>query len=77
MTGAEAIITIEGTEYTLFKKSPLRKCPHMVNISTGEIPDGDQKPLLGRYLVQNGVSPLDLGANTHARVRQAISIAQK
>ena len=77
MTGAEATITIEGTEYALFTKSPLRKYPHVVNISTGEIPDGDQKSLLGRYLVQNGVSPMDLGANTHTRVKQAINIARK
>ena len=77
MTGAEAIITIEGTEYALFKKSPLRKYPHMVDLSTGKIPDGDQFPLLRRFLVQNGVSKSDLGANTHTRVRQAIAIAQK
>ena len=77
MIEAETIITIEGTKYALFQKSALRKYPHMVNTSTGEIPDGDQKSLLGRYLAQNGVNPLDLGANTHTLVRQAISIAQK
>ncbi len=77
MIGADAIIIVEGTRYALFKKSSLRKYPHMVDISTGKIPDGDQFPLLGRFLVQNGISKLDLGTNTHARVRQAIDIAQK
>lgn len=73
---ADAFIAIEGKEYALFKKSPLRKYPHMVDLSTGKIPDGDQRPLLGIYLLRNGVSKDDLGITTHDRVKQAIDIAK-
>lgn len=76
-TYAEVVVAIEGKEYALFKKSPLRKYPHMVDLSTGKIPDGDQRPLLGIYLLLNGVCKADLGVTTHDRVKQAIGIAEK
>lgn len=70
---ADAIISIEGTEYALYKNGPLRKYPYMVDLSTGEIPDGLQFSLLKGYLLQHGVEVN--GKVTHWCVRKAIEIA--
>ena len=43
---ADAIVTIEGKEYALYKNSPLKKYPYMVDIATGGIPNQEQMPLL-------------------------------
>lgn len=74
---ADAIVTIEGKEYALYKKGPLKKYPYMVDVSTGGIPQGEQLPLLKAYLVLNGVNvKLWDGRGPHWYVRQAIKFAQ-
>ena len=74
---ADAIVTIEGKEYALYKKGPLKKYPYMIDIATGEIPQGEQRSLLKSYLLLNGVNvePWDERI-THRCVRQAINVAQ-
>lgn len=75
---ADAIVTIEGKEYALYKKGHGRKkeYPYMIDIATGGIPDRKQRPLMNSYLLLNGISigPLD---TTHECIRQAITIAQR
>lgn len=74
---ADAIVTIEGKEYALYKNGPLKKYPYMIDIATGEIPHREQRPLLKSYLLFNGVNiePWDERI-THWCVRQAIKVAQ-
>lgn len=74
---ADAIITIEGKEYALYKNGPLKKYPYMIDISTGGIPQGEQRPLLRTYLLLNGVDiePWE-ERGPHWCVRQAIKVAQ-
>jgi len=38
---ADAVITIKGRVYALYNKGTLKKYPYMVDISTGEIPEGE------------------------------------
>lgn len=75
---ADAIVSIEGNEYALYKNGPLKKYPYIIDISTGEIPEGKQRSLLKTYLQQNG---MDIEPHkeelTHWWVRQAIKAAQK
>ena len=40
---ADTVITIEGKEYALYKNGPLNKYPYMIDLSTGEIPQGKQR----------------------------------
>ena len=70
---ADAIVTIEGKEYALYKNGPLKKYPYMIDIATGDIPHREQRPLLKSYLLFNGVNiePWDERI-THWCVRQAI-----
>ena len=74
---ADAIVTIEGKEYALYKNGPLKKYPYMIDIAIGEIPHREQRPLLKSYLLFNGVNiePWDERI-THWCVRQAIKVAQ-
>ena len=74
---ADAIVTIEGKEYALYKNGSLKKYPYMIDIATGEIPHREQRPLLKSYLLFNGVNiePWDERL-THWCVRQAIKVAQ-
>lgn len=74
---ADAIVTIEGKEYALYKNGSLRKYPYMVDVSTGGIPQGEQRPLLKTYLLLNGVNiePWE-ERQSHWCVRQAIKVAQ-
>lgn len=74
---ADAIVTIEGNEYALYKNGPLKKYPYMVDISTGGIPEGKQRPLLKTFLLLNGVDiePWE-ERGPHWCVRQAIKVAQ-
>lgn len=74
---SDAIVTIEGKEYALYKNGPLRKYPYMVDISTGTVPQGEQRPLLRTYLLLHGVDiePWD-ERGPHWCVRQAIKVAQ-
>lgn len=74
---ADAIVTIEGKEYALYKNGPLKKYPYMIDIATGDIPHREQRPLLKSYLLFNGVNiePWDERI-THWCVRQAIKVAQ-
>ena len=74
---ADAIVTIEGKEYALYKNGPLKKYPYMVDVSTGGIPEGEQRPLLKTYLLLNGVDiePWE-ERGPHWCVRQAIKVAQ-
>lgn len=72
---ADAIITIEGKEYALYKNGPLKKYPYMIDIAIGGIPDREQLPLLKSYLLLNGVH-IEPTWNTHWCVSQAIKVAQ-
>lgn len=73
----DAVITIEGKEYALFKRGSLSKYPHMVDLSTGEIPHGKQRSLLKSYLLLNGVNIGSVGERgPHWYVRKAIKVAQ-
>ena len=72
---ADAIVSIEGKEYALYKNGPLKKYPYMVDIVTGGIPNQEQMPLLRSYLLLNGIK-IGPKWNTHWCVRQAIKIAQ-
>lgn len=74
---AEAVIKIKGREYALYSKGILKKYPYMVDVSTGEIPEGGQRPLLKEYLLLNEVDiePWE-EKNTHWCVKQAIKVAQ-
>lgn len=74
---ADAVVTIYGKEYALFKIGPLSKYPYMVDISTGRIPQGKQRSLLKAYLMQSGANiELREDRGPHWYVRQAISVAQ-
>ena len=72
---ADAIITIEGKQYALFKKGNLKKYPYMIDMSTGGIPEGQQRPLLKEYLVQHGadIEPWE-EKTTHWCIRRAIEL---
>lgn len=73
---SDAIVIIEGKEYALYKNGPLRKYPYMVDISTGAIPQGKQRPLLRTYLLLHGVDIESLEERgPHWYVRQAIKVA--
>ena len=74
---ADAVITIKGREYALYRKGALKATPYMVDVSTGEIPEGEQRPLLAEYLIQNSVDiePWET-RTTHWCVRQAIKVAR-
>lgn len=75
---ADAIITISGKEYALFKKGPLSKYPYMVDIFTGTIPKGKQLSLLKSYLLQSRANiKLREDQGPHWYVRQAISVARE
>ena len=74
---ADTIITIEGKEYALYKNGPLNKYPYMVDLSTGEIPQGKQRSLLKNYLLLNEVDIESVGERgPHWYVRKAIKVAQ-
>lgn len=74
---ADAIVTIEGHEYALYKSGPLNKYPYMVDISTGEVPIGKQRSLLKSYLWLKGIDIESFGERgPHWYVRQAIKVAQ-
>ena len=74
---ADAIVTIEGKEYALYKNGPLKKCPYMVDIATGGVPHREQRPLLKSYLLLNGVNIEPWNKRiTHWCIRQAIKVAQ-
>lgn len=75
---ADAIVTIEGKEYALYKKGhgSLSKYPYMVEIAIGVIPPREQLPLLKSYLQLNGVN-VEPTWNTHWCVCQAIKVAKE
>lgn len=75
---ADAIVTIEGKEYALYRKGHgfLSKYPHMIEIAIGVIPLGEQLPLLKSYLQLNGINVEPMW-NTHWCVCQAIKVAQE
>ena len=70
---ADAIISIEGTEYALYKSGPMHKYPYIVDLSTGEIPYNMQRTLLSGFLTQKSVDTG--GKTTHWCIRRAIEIA--
>lgn len=74
---ADAIVTIEGKEYALYKNGPFSKYPYMVDTSTDAIPQGKQRSLLRAYLLLHGVNiePWE-ERGPHWCVRQAIKVAQ-
>lgn len=74
---ADAIITIEGKEYALYKKGPLKKYPYMIDIAIGGIPHREQRRLLKSYLLLNAINIEPWNERTtHWCVRQAIKVAQ-
>ena len=75
---ADAIVTIEGKEYALYKNGPLSKYPYMVDSSTDAIPQGKQRSLLRAYLLLHGVNiePWE-DRGPHWCVRQAIKVAHR
>lgn len=74
---ADAIVTIEGREYALYKNGPLKKYPYMIDTSTGAIPQGEQRSLLRTYLLLHGIDIEPWGERvSHWCVRQAIKVAQ-
>lgn len=75
--GADAVITIEGKKYALYKNGPLKNYPYIVDTSTGKIPQGRQRSLLKTYLQLNGmdVDP-SKEQGPHWYVQQAIKVAQ-
>lgn len=75
---ADTVITIEGKEYALYKNGPLNKYPYMIDLSTGEIPQGKQRSLLINYLSLNGINIESFGERgPHWYVRKAIKVAQE
>lgn len=75
---ADAVITIDGQEYALFKTGSLSKYPYIVDVSTGRIPKGKQRSLLKKYLLQSGANiELRDDRGPHWYVRQAISVARE
>ncbi len=74
---SDAIITISGNQYALFRRKG-RMVPHMVELSTGEIPLGEQRPLLKHYLLEQGINlePWEK-KNTHWCINQAIRAAKQ
>ena len=73
---ADTVITIEGKEYALYKNGPLNKYPYMIDLSTGEIPQGKQRSLLRNYLSLNGINIESFGERgPHWYVRKAIKVA--
>lgn len=83
--GAAAFISIEGKEYALFRKGPLKKdkhgnetIPYMIDTSTGQIPYRKQRPLLREYLLLHRVDiePWEK-RTTHWCIQQAIKVAKK
>lgn len=74
---ADAIVTIEGKEYALYKNGPLKKYPYMIDVTTGGVPHREQRPLLKSYLLLNGVDIEPWHERTtHWCVHQAIKVAR-
>ena len=74
MDSPDAIIVIDGNRYALFRKKG-RSNPYMVDISSGEIPRGYQRPLLKKYLIGRGVDlePWEK-KTTHWCIHQALKL---
>lgn len=74
---AAAFVTIAGNEYALFRKGPLKNYPYMIDISSGQIPEGEQRPLLRDYLLLHGVDIEPWNEkDTHWCIRKAIQISE-
>lgn len=75
---ADAFISVEGREYALYKNGSLKRYPYMVDISTGEIPEGEQRPLLKAFLLscKVNIEPWK-EKNTHWCIKQAIKSARR
>ena len=70
------IIRINGIEYALYpagENTDVSVYPHMVMVSSGEIPKGNQKRLLTDFLRANGVTPIKK-ANTHWYIEAALKL---
>ena len=72
----DAVITITGNEYALYSKQG-KTNPHMVELSSGEIPFGEQRPLLKKCLLEHNVNlePWEK-KTTHWCINQAIKISR-
>ena len=80
MRTPDAVIMIKVNRYALYKKLG-NSNPHVVALSTGEVPKGDQRSLLKVFLLEHGVDiePWE-GPNhrtTYWCINQAIKIAEK
>lgn len=74
---ADAIVTIDGREYALYKNGPLSKYPYIVDTFTDAIPQGEQRLLLRKYLLLHGVNIEPWKERgPHWFVRQAVKVAQ-
>lgn len=72
----DAVITIDGNQYALYSKRE-KINPHMVELSSGEIPFGEQRSLLKRFLLDHGadIEPWKK-KNTHWCIGEAIKISR-
>ena len=72
-----AVIYVDGRYYVLYESGPLSKYPYMVDRETGEMPFGNQRPLLKKYLLQMGVDIEPwYKKNTHWCVKEAIRVTR-
>lgn len=73
---ADAEIYIGGRCYLLYAHGPLKQWPYMVDKETGEIPEGQQRPLLKEYLLKRGVDLEPWNEKTtHWCIREAIRVS--
>lgn len=68
-------ISIHGVDYSVYgvNESPTNPNPHIVEVFTGNIPEGKQRGLLLEYLRQNGVDPIN-GATTHWCINKVLKL---
>ncbi len=70
------IINIKGREYILYDKgedTSRNKYPHIVDRTSGQVPEGDQKAIMKDWLIQNGINIEPWAKrNTHWCIQQAL-----
>ena len=68
-------ITVDGTTYMVYGKDEdvNNPKPHIMNIATGEVPDGSQRRLLLRYLDLNNI-PVINGATTYWCISKILTL---
>lgn len=68
-------ITIDGTNYMVYGKNEDENNPkpHIMNITTGEVPEGYQRGLLLKYLDSNDIPVID-GATTYWCISKILTL---